>query len=612
MADKYEQYSQEELIRLLRERDRKPRFGLVWERDEIDHDNTLNDDFVVLDVDPSLSCGDAPWKNLIIEGDNFDALRYLRMTHASKVRCIYIDPPYNTGNKDFIYNDRFVDKDDVYKHSKWLEFLYRRLLIARDLLSENGVIFVSIGEDEMANLALLMDQVFPGMKVASFVWKTRAGAQIAKDYYVSKDHEYVLCYANSGFSFSGTQKSLAGYANPDSDPRGDWVNYNLTKGQTYKERPRSYFPIRNPANDIWYPCNPDRVWGYSSEERVKSGQKLQAKSMEQIISECKVLWPIDDRTVTYESYAQLTAAIEAGTAPKNLRTGLPDIEFFVGKKIGYGTPRYKQHKSELRRLQKPLSTWITPRTDVEKETGDSEQVHAMASGFTSDGTALLRRILGENDFPYPKPQSLIQELIRQSTDKDDVILDFFAGSGTTGHAVLSINAEDDGERRFVLVSSSEATEDDPGKNVCRDILAPRLRAAITGYTYQTNKGQKGVEGIQGDFAYVRAKRLPTEQVFSDIQHEQVWLALQLIHFGEIAPNRPDSGIQCLCRDGEILSYVTKLSMDVIAEVQKLAAGGGRMAIYSWQPAQLRERVHAVNVSFEKIPEFLVARFGGAK
>ncbi len=108
MADNYEQYSREELLRLLRERDRKPRFGLVWERDEIEHDKSLNDDFVALDLDPGLSCGDAPFENLIIEGDNFDALRYLRMTHAGRVKCIYIDPPYNTGNRDFIYNDRFV------------------------------------------------------------------------------------------------------------------------------------------------------------------------------------------------------------------------------------------------------------------------------------------------------------------------------------------------------------------------------------------------------------------------------------------------------------------------------------------------------------------------
>ena len=155
MTDNYEQYSREELLRLLRERDRKPKFGLVWERNEIEHDKSLNDDFVALDLDPGLSCGNAPFENLIIEGDNFDALRYLRMTHAGRVNCIYIDPPYNTGNRDFIYNDRFVDKDDTYRHSKWLEFMYRRLTRAKELLAMVALISVSIDYNEMGNLLCL-------------------------------------------------------------------------------------------------------------------------------------------------------------------------------------------------------------------------------------------------------------------------------------------------------------------------------------------------------------------------------------------------------------------------------------------------------------------------
>ncbi|MBA4058142.1 MAG: site-specific DNA-methyltransferase, partial [Marivirga sp.] len=171
MSDKYEEYSKEELLRLIRERDRKPSFGLVWERKEIEHERSINNDFVMLEHDSHLSVGNGPHQNLVIEGDNFDALRYLRMTHAGKVKCIYIDPPYNTGNKDFIYNDRFIDKDDVYKHSKWLEFMYRRLIIAKDLLASNGVILVSINDENKAKLELLMDGVFPQMRLGSLVWR---------------------------------------------------------------------------------------------------------------------------------------------------------------------------------------------------------------------------------------------------------------------------------------------------------------------------------------------------------------------------------------------------------------------------------------------------------
>ena len=154
MADNYDDYSKEQLLRLLRERDRRPNFGLVWERDEIDHDLSVNNDFVALDWDADLSCGDGPQDNLIIEGDNFDSLRLLRGTHAGKVRVIYIDPPYNTGNKDWVYNDKFVGANDRWRHSQWLEFLYQRLTLARELLTSDGVILVSINDENRARFAI--------------------------------------------------------------------------------------------------------------------------------------------------------------------------------------------------------------------------------------------------------------------------------------------------------------------------------------------------------------------------------------------------------------------------------------------------------------------------
>ena len=157
MGQRYDDLNQEELLRLLEARDRRDttKFGLVWEANEIERDKALNNDFVALDLVPELSVGTAPWRNLIIEGDNFDALRYLRMTFAGQVKCINIDPPYNTGEKDFIYNDRFVDKEHSWRHSMWLEFMYRRLLLARDSLTKDGVLLVNIGEDEVHRLGCL-------------------------------------------------------------------------------------------------------------------------------------------------------------------------------------------------------------------------------------------------------------------------------------------------------------------------------------------------------------------------------------------------------------------------------------------------------------------------
>ena len=209
MTSKYDRYSKEELIKIIEERDRKPRLGLVWERDEIDHDRSLNQDFVALDLLPVHSCGAGPWHNLLIVGDNVVALRYLRMTHAGRVKCVYIDPPYNTGNKDFIYNDRFVDKDDQWKHSKWLEYLYRRLLLARDLLAEDGVLLVSINDENRAKLELLLDQALPGMRKGSFVWRCRTGGNDTGGSFLSDNHEHVLVYGGATFRFSGDEKNYS-------------------------------------------------------------------------------------------------------------------------------------------------------------------------------------------------------------------------------------------------------------------------------------------------------------------------------------------------------------------------------------------------------------------
>ena len=155
----YRDLTKEQLIGLLKARDRK-KLGLVWERDTIVADKALNDDFVALDTVPELNAGEGMHENLIIEGDNFDALRALRIAYSGKVKCIYIDPPYNTGNRDFVYNDRFVDKDHNWRHSMWIEFMFQRLTLARDLLAQDGAIFVSIDDNEIFHLGMLMNEVF--------------------------------------------------------------------------------------------------------------------------------------------------------------------------------------------------------------------------------------------------------------------------------------------------------------------------------------------------------------------------------------------------------------------------------------------------------------------
>lgn len=542
MADNYDQYSKEELLRLLRERDRKPKFGLVWERNEIEHDKSLNDDFVALDLDPALSCGDAPFENLIIEGDNFDALRYLRMTHAGRVNCIYIDPPYNTGNRDFIYNDRFVDKDDAYRHSKWLEFMYRRLTLAKDLLAEDGVIFVSIDDNEMLHLGMLMEQVYgAGNFVANIIWQKRTSPDARIE--LGAAHDYIIVFGISGGQtkfnkLELTGKQADGYKNLDNDPRGVWASTDFT-AQGY--RPNQMYEITTPTGRKLSPP-PGRCWA-----NLEDG------------------------------FLRLKA----------------DNRMWFGKD-GNARPRVKGFLTEAN----GVSSWTWwPNTEV---------------GHNQEAKKEIIEILGadaEEIFSTPKPVRLIERILRLATKPGDMVLDFFAGSGTTAHAVMKLNSEDGGRRRFILVSSTEATSEEPDKNLCRDVCAERVRRVAQGYT---NKKGEAVAGLGGSFAYLRTKRIPVSRVFNDMQHEQVWRALQLIHGVPLSGYDQDALVQLAGNADDRLLYVPKLSEAVLEEVARVAALGGRLLVYSWQPGQIRQRVDAPNIAFEKIPEFLVSRFGGGK
>jgi len=205
----YDDLTKDELIQLLQARDRRDatRFGLVWEANEIERDRALNQDFVALDLDPELSCPARAeaWKNLIIEGDYFDALRYLKMTFAGRVKCIYIDPPYNTGNKDFVYNDRFVDKEDLWRHSKWCEFMYQRLTLAKDLLTQDGIIFVSIDDNELHDLGILLRQIFSESNfLGTMIWHNVTDNNPTR---ISVEHEYILCFARNSESVAKVWKA---------------------------------------------------------------------------------------------------------------------------------------------------------------------------------------------------------------------------------------------------------------------------------------------------------------------------------------------------------------------------------------------------------------------
>jgi adenine-specific DNA-methyltransferase len=634
---KYAHLTREQVERLLEKYQHARKLGLVWERDELEADSNVNTDFVALELLPQHSVGIAPYQNLLIEGDNYDVLRYLNIAYRGRVKCIYIDPPYNTGNDDFIYNDKFINKEHRYRHSTWLEFMHRRLTLARDLLSEDGVIFVSISEHEHARLELLMDEVFAGMKVGNFIWRTRSGANDEKDWFVSVDHEYVLCYANSGFSFEGDTKALLNYSNPDNDERGDWTSGDLGQGKTWLQRPDGFYEIYNSESNIWYACDSGAVWRFARKSR-SDGKKLRSMTIEELIADHRIEWKLEPNPAFYESETELLNAIKSGTAPPNLRVylqlaelerqveageaprklleNIPPLSFWVGKKIGYTKPRLKRFASELKRTEKPVSTWLLPAA-IKKNDAESlegvESVKVMISGYTSEGTSLLKDMIGNKDFAFPKPLSLIKALLKQATDPhgENIVLDFFAGSGTTGQAVMELNAEDQGDRRFLLVSTAEATAKTPDKNVCRDITAKRLKAAIQGYTVPTKTGNKTIDGIDGEFGYLKSARIAMEVLHSQIRHDQIWLALQQMHNLGLIGFTQGELLHRLEDENQRLVYVPAVSQPAVSALQQLVSQLAKSTVvYSGAPSLLEQRVFSEQISFLPVPEVLLERFGG--
>lgn len=595
--------NEQELRRLLLEQMTKQKLGLVWERNAFDGDRALNNDVVLPTLRPDLSFNgtdDNTFTNLVIEGDNYDSLRLLRATHANKIRVIYIDPPYNTGNRDWLYNDRYVNENNRWRHSQWLEFLYQRLILARSLLTPDGVILVSIDDENRARLDMLMEEVFPGRRVGSFVWRVRSGGNDTKGALLSTNHEHVLVYANEGFEFKGDGRDEGAYSNADDDPRGDWANDNLVKAHNALQRPEAYYHIQNPATGVWYLGDPDSVWRFSSTTRPLK-KKLQADPIEVIIEEKRILWPANEETVIYSSVSAIETAIKSNRAPKQMKiygqlkdlqkkaqtdekaarllSYVEPLENWVGRTIGFGKPRYKRFLKRLKRDVTPVSSWLNPAADGAFDDESDDEV-TLTVGATGEGTSLYKRILGGKDFPYPKPLSLLVGLLDQATKKGDIILDFFAGSGTTAHAVLALNALDQGARRFIMCSNSESSPTDPNKNICRDVCAARLRKIIEGYGSEPP--------IDSNFGYLELRRIDPADVKLDATSEEAHQLLSMRYNG--GSSAPSSEPMKVVYANLELAVVYLSSVSEKAIQNLLALPQPRLAVYSSRPQTVAERL----------------------
>ena len=403
------------------------RYGLVWEEHEEAVDVMMRENIPVFTEvkEREISMAEDVEYNFLLEGDNLHSLHLLEKTHRGKVDVIYIDPPYNTGHKDFVYDDYYVDKMDGYSHSKWISFMEKRLRIACELLKSSGTIFISIDDNEQANLKLLFDEIFGEQNMlADIIWNSRKS--VSNDAVVSLNHNYTLVYTKNISAFNAVKHffKLAnngeGFENPDNDPRGLW------KADPFDSpgiRPNLTYAIINPNTGVEYWPPKGRCW--------RTGEK---------------------------EYLEF----------------LNDNRIVFGKN-GKSKPQLKRFLSDAQdKGMTPKSLWDD-------------------CGTATDGTKEILNIFGEKVFDTPKPVQFIKRILDLAGNNNSIIVDFFAGSGTTAHAVLEMNKEDGGNRRFILCTNND-------NKICEEITYQRIKTVITGNRVD---GTKYSEGISANLKYYR-------------------------------------------------------------------------------------------------------------
>ena len=413
-------------------------------------------------------------ENMIIRGDNLEALKALLPRYEGRVKCIYIDPPYNTGNEGWVYNDNVNDPkikkwlgevvgkegEDLTRHDKWLCMMYPRLKLLQKLLADDGAIFISIDDTEVSNLRLLMDEVFGANNfVTTVIWhKNYAPKSSAK--FFSEDHDYITVYAKNKMAWipnllPRTEEQDKIYKNPDNDPRGLWRPDNLSARNPYS---LGLYSITCPGGRV-IPGPPAGRYWVVSEEKFK-----------QMDADGRIYWGKD----------------------------------------GNNIPAPKRYLSEVKQGRVPQTIW------------EYEEV-----GHTQDAKKDLKAIFdGEMPFDTPKPYRLIERILQIASDSDSIILDSFAGSGTTAHAVLNMNKSDSGHRKFILVEMMDYAD---------SITAERVKRVIKGY----GEGKNAVEGTGGNFSFYD---LGEPLLHGDVLNENVGVEKirEYVYFTDTKASLPES------------------------------------------------------------------------
>jgi len=372
--------------------------------------------------------------NFLIEGDNYHALSVLTYTHGGKIDAIYIDPPYNTGNKTWKYNNRYVDDDDSYKHSRWISFMAKRLKLAKRLLAQDGIICVMIDNYEVHNLRHIMEEVFPSKEIITTVVVHNARGRIKNNFALT--HEYALWAVNRG---------------------QDCITRTTEQGEDIRRN------LRRTGNNSRRADSPTMFYGIEVDKKTSrilaatAPLPLGKKIPRHANPGTEVVWPVDsegnERNWYYSSRKMLEEARRGKCFAKKI-AGRTQIHYHIP-----GKPKRRK------------SVWHGPKYDA-----------------STYGSELLTEIIGQNDFPYPKSIHAVKECVLSMTGKKDaIVLDFFAGSGTTGHAVMELNDEDGGSRQFILCTNNEG-------DICASVTLPRLSRVMRGYRFSGRQRDLLFEG----------------------------------------------------------------------------------------------------------------------
>lgn len=461
--------TKEQLIEEVKKLKSRKKYGLVWEDKPEDVVTQCKEKLPVLEevVDKAVVSDKSLPTNLIIEGDNYHALSVLNYTHQGKIDVIYIDPPYNTGNKSWKYNNNYIEKEDPYKHSKWLSFIKKRLLLSRSLLSKDGVIVATIDDYEIFPLGLLMDEVFGEQNRIATVSVLNKKSGRSTDKFFATCHEYYLFYANDISTAKVNMQGLNGdeidqYKLEDEISKYKWRDFLRTGGySTPEERPNSFYPIY--FNEI------------TGEVTIENKRDF-----------VEIL-PIDSKghkRVWRQTRPSLLKLIACG-----------DIKI-VTNRLGSFSVRIKDR---IKKGVKPKTVWDSPLYDA-----------------ATHGTKLLEKILGKSkSFDFPKSVYAVRDTLKLLTahKKSVVILDYFAGSGTTGHATMLLNNEDGGNRKFILCTNNES-------NIAEEVTYPRIKKVIEGYS--------NVAGIPANVKYFKTTFVSKSNVSDDTRNSLVRKSVEMI------------------------------------------------------------------------------------